>query len=148
MGNVGNSLSDSGCTMRSCWHKDLVATAYNLKSFQQKQDEAIAYAKAKNGKVGTWSKDDVHIFSREIGSDGHRYFFCERLDCFYEKYAMMSASDRSIYEVILPDEPCKIHFDLEVSMCLNFGFTPDIQDKLVEKLCSIIREELHILGTK
>ena len=63
------------------------------------------------------------------------------------KYAMISASDRSIYEVILPDEPCKIHFDLEVSMCLNFGFTPDIQDKLSEKFCSIIRE-LHILGTK
>lgn len=59
---------------------------------------------------------------------------------------MIAVSDRSMYEVVMPDKPCKIHFDLEVVMCENSHFKSNIQDKVVEKFSNIVREELQVLG--
>ena len=61
---------------------------------------------------------------------------------------MIGVLDRTFYEVVLPDEPFKIHFDSEVNMCENIHFNTDIQARVVDRFCSIARKELQVLGNE
>lgn len=60
-------------------------------------------------------KESIYVvFAREIADDGTRYFFCEKPATFYEKCLSMTKVDLTFYEVILPNSPTKIFFDLEL----------------------------------
>ena len=102
------------------WDRDRISIALELTTFK-KRTLAVKYADdinisllAKNGNMTT-------VFSREIPRKGHRYFFVEHLSSFYRKYMTLSARDRTMYEIIRGDFPCRLYFDIEFNKGLNAG---------------------------
>jgi len=102
------------------WDRDRVSIALELTTFQ-KRTLAVQYADDINISRLANNESMTTVFSREITRKGHRYFFVEDLSSFYQKYMTLSARDRTMYEIIRADFPCRLFFDIEFNKGLNAG---------------------------
>ena len=102
------------------WHRDGTCIHFQFITFK-KRDNAIKYADAINSSRMGKNEDLTAVFSREITTGGHRYFFVEDLSTFYKKYMLMTSKDRTIYEIIRPYFPCRLYFDIEFDKRINPG---------------------------
>ena len=102
------------------WDRDGTCIQFQLITFK-KRNKAVMYADAVNASRKSENEDLSAIFSREITTRGHRYFFVETLSTFYRKYMLMTAKDRTLYEIIRPNFPCRLYFDIEFDKCINPG---------------------------
>ena len=94
------------------WDRDGTCIQFQLITFK-KRNNAIKYADAVNTSRTSKNEDLTAVFSREITTRGHRYFFVESLSTFYKKYMLMTAKDRTLYEIIRPNFSCRLYFDIE-----------------------------------
>ena len=60
---------------------------------------------------------DLVVFSKEIGLGGQRHFLVSTREHFWEIYRNLPLKNH--YEIILPEKPCKLYFDLDYNLHLN-----------------------------
>ena len=102
------------------WDRDRISIGLELTTFK-KRTLAVKYAENINTSRLAKNENMNTVFSREVTKEGHRYFFVEDLSSFYQKYMTMSAKHRTMYEIIRPDFPCQLYFDIEFDKRLNEG---------------------------
>ena len=57
----------------------------------------------------------------------------------------MSPIDRTFYKVIPPTSPFNLFFDLDICWELNPNFYDEVENKVIERFTSILREEIEFL---
>ena len=73
-------------------------------------------------------------FDCHVGSDAKCWVWSKDADSFIEKYFRVSACARHAYEVIPPDTPCRMLYDLD--MCIEHGLNADKDHaRMVELIC-------------
>lgn len=58
----------------------------------------------------------LHVFSRELTSDGKRRFIVASPNEFWRRYKAMPPGSRHYYEIIRQGRPCHLYFDLEYEL--------------------------------
>ena len=101
------------------WHRDMTSIAFQLLTTFRKQKLAFNHANKLNVRRYFRNESPTHVFSREISARGHRYFLVENVSSFYHKYKQMNKRDLAFYEILRPDFPCRLYFDIEFDQTLN-----------------------------
>ena len=77
------------------------------------QSEAVKYLEKMNIHRVVQNQPLLALLERECSSRQSRYFLVDDLHTFYQKYIAMNFRHRSFYEVLHPDFPCNLYFDIE-----------------------------------
>ena len=94
------------------WYKDDLQRVFKLKTFPNLRT-ALAYQDHANSERARAGKAPLFIFSREVSAEGHRYFFVETPNDFYDWYIITPEHTKTLYEVLLIEKPCRLFFDIE-----------------------------------
>ena len=94
------------------WELDETILLFRLKHFRT-QKRAFDYMDCHNEKRLQNNLPLLHVFAREFANDGRRYFVVEEISSFFQKYINMRPKDRTFYESIRRNYPCRLYFDLE-----------------------------------
>lgn len=62
---------------------------------------------------------DYLTFAKEHKADGRRIFIVATLPNFWSRYQTLPVREKSLYEVIEHNKPCKLHLDIEFDRRLN-----------------------------
>ena len=80
---------------------------------------AIRHADRVNARRSNSDDNIAVVFAREVSNEGRRYFVVEQRRTFYMKYMSMKCRDRTFYEILRPNHPCYLYFDIEFDKLLN-----------------------------
>ena len=93
---------------------------------QPKQQLAFDLAD-QNNTTATNMEEDLHrIFSIELNNQGKRSFVSTPLRIFWNYYSKLRRWQRSHYEIIRENTPCRLYFDLEFYHQYNLNVQPEI----------------------
>ena len=128
------------------WEIDETILLFGLKYFRT-QERAFAYVDRHNEKRLQKNLHSLHVFAREFSQDGRRYFVVEEISTFFEKYTNMRCKDRTFYEIVRCNHPCRLYFDLEYDKTINEGVDDDLimtifRKKLVKHIKDILGVDL------
>lgn len=93
------------------------------------------------------SESNLAIFSKEIGLGGKRHFLVCSREQFWEAYRKLSVKKH--YEIILPNKPCKLYFDLEFDIRYNKErdgkvMTAELIELVVKTLKELLGSEVDL----
>ena len=87
---------------------------------------------------------NVHIFARELSTDGKRLYIVTSYEEFWEHYKKVPRNKRNFYEMIEDGEQCRLYFDLEFYKDVNPGLDGvEVLEIFIETACYYL---LQIFG--
>lgn len=93
------------------------------------------------------SESNLAIFSKEIGLGGQRHFLVCSREQFWEAYRNLPVKKH--YEIVLPNKPCKLYFDLEFDIRYNKEkdgkvMTAELIELVVKTLTELFESEVDM----
>lgn len=84
---------------------------------------------------------DVHIFARELSTDGKRLYIVTSYEEFWERYKKIPRNKRNFYEMIQDGEECRLYFDLEFYKDVNRDLDGvEVLEIFIETVCFYLQE--------
>ena len=90
----------------------------------------------------------LYLFSREVTTEGQRYFFIENPNIFYEYYIQIPDQLKTVYDVLLSGKPCRLFFDIEYKKILNHQVAGETRMTVFRKVLRDALNELMLQAGK